>query len=146
MKILAILVSLMVLLAGCTSTRLDADAKKVYVVPNNQGKFLSEVLNCCRRIGDISCQNIHGSVTPFASDEQLKANDIAFLKANASKVGANVVSFNKHVIIDVPTALQRHGRKYYVKSIHNIYGTAYFCSPKERWDLSRWIMGPGYPY
>ncbi|MDX1901901.1 MAG: DUF4156 domain-containing protein [Gammaproteobacteria bacterium] len=128
------------IISGCVPRILDPNAEGVYVVPDN------ETVKECKYLGQINGNNIHGESTYFSSKDNLEKDDINFLRNAGRKLGANVVTFCQHQVIDTPHTSATPKKHYYTESSHDIKGGAYSCSSDIRWQLQRNTIGTHYSY
>lgn len=109
------------LITSCASRELTLGAEKVYLY--------SQPPKSCKFLGYITNPNVHGNSALGASNQDLKKDDINFLKNEGSKLGANVVVLNTHTRNEIK---RRAGGKtpIYTTSIeHNVSASAYLCPP-----------------
>lgn len=128
-----------IFLTGCISHTLTPNTEKVTVIPN--GSY-GKILTSCKFLGQISNRDIHGDSTYFVSDENLKTDDIRFLKNEAIKLNANIVTFKKHEIVSEPQATIR--RRPNTKIKHAIEANAYSCPIEIEERLDRWELKTDY--
>ncbi|HHX3354891.1 TPA: DUF4156 domain-containing protein [Legionella anisa] len=108
---------------GCVPRSLEPDAVKVVIIYGQNTKMPKP----CKPLGKISNRDVHGRKLQFSLglEQNLKIDDINFLKNEGAKLGANVVVFEEH-----QTLIERHhalpGRTTDI-SMHVIYAKTYQC-------------------
>lgn len=116
------LLTLTILLSGCFPHRFNDLPNKVTIMPNDP--FIQEN---CKFIKDIYADDVHGESTNFYSSVSLEDDDISYLRSEGVKLGANVVVYKEHQIIETPHASVPNKQKFYMQSKHIIRGIAYLC-------------------
>lgn len=128
------------IVTGCATRALVPNAENVKVIPDNN----YDAIKSCRFLGQISGRNIHGESAAFTSDTYLETDDIYFLKNEAAKLNANVVTFKQHEIISEPHRSPNPRRSHYTETKHNIQANAYICPSDIQQKLSRWELERHY--
>jgi len=113
------------LITSCVPRSLEPGSERVTVIAPSK----MQPPKNCRFLGKISNSDVHGKELQFTwgLEQNLKLDDINFLKNEGKKLDANLVILNKH-----QTLIKRYGRgnRQTDVSLHVIVASAYSC-PQE---------------
>lgn len=114
------------LLVGCGPRMLETGAENISI--QTKAASLSKE---CKFIGIISGTDVHENMDLRSSPQELKLDDVNFLKNEGKKLGANVIVLKQHQISTKEIKGPGKGRSYITVTPHNIEGDAYFCHRDE---------------
>lgn len=117
-----LVILMIVLIAGCGPRKLNPGTENIYLYP--------QAPKSCKFIGYVTDSNVHGNMDLQSSAQDLKKDDINFLKNESARLGANVVVLGEHNTNVVQRSRGGKNAKYYPYYKHNINANAYLCPPE----------------
>lgn len=107
---------------GCSDLRqLNPNAENISLA-THASKF-------CRFLGEIESFNVHRDLDIHTSLQNLKIDDIHFLKNEGAKIGANLVVLVQHTSIASPPEYRKGISGMIIIYAHSIKAKAYWCAP-----------------
>lgn len=120
--ILLIITCIALCVVGCGPRQLTRGAENV--------NLSGTAPKSCQFLGSISDSNVHGDMDIRSSVQDLKRDDIVFLKNEGAKLGANVVVLMMHKSVELPPRYIKGSSKMVTIYEHAIEANAYWCPPK----------------
>lgn len=112
-------------LSSCAPRKLVPQAGYIKITPSTPS-----IVQNCKFLGDISDSNVHGSLWLESTPQERELDDTNFLKNEGKKLGANVVTLNKHQQVITKNKPVSPRLRIYRDSIkYDLEAKAYFCSP-----------------
>ena len=110
------------LTTGCGPRNLEPGAESVSIKPN-----FAYISKTCKFLGEISGNDVHGNMSLTSSSEDLRLDDINFLKNKGKTLGANVVVFKQHQLVNEQRSTGGKNHHTITVTEHNVIGDAYRC-------------------
>lgn len=115
----------LVFLTACGPRSLSAGGNQVRV-------YNSVPTSSCKFVGNISNPGVHDNLNLTASEDEMKKDDINYLKNEGARLGANVVVLVTHT--SYQTQIKRYGKlaahsksPYMTVTSHKVTAKAYKC-------------------
>ena len=127
------LVSIIGLISACGPRSLETGAENVHIKPST-----AYIPKTCKFLGEISGVDVHGDMSLASSSQEMTLDDMNFLKNGGEKIGANVVVFKQHQLVDIQRSSGGKQPHVLTFTTHNIIGSAYQCPSDAMTTLKQW--------
>jgi hypothetical protein len=111
------------LITGCGPRAIAPGAEQINVKADHN----TQVSRNCKFLGQISGADIHEQMDLRSTQQDLALDDVNFLKNEGARLGANVIVFKQHQLVDKRIPLPAKHIFYGTITTHNIEGDAYLC-------------------